>query len=426
MIDERIEMAQQIVRLIAQGDFAAVEEHLADNVKALLPASRMQATWQQIQRQAGAFKQQVEAHTVQIEQGQVQIVTCAFAHTQLDVNIMFNVAGKVVGLNITPAGTVEQQAHITYDPPSYAHAEQFHEHDVQVGQGEWALPGTLSIPVGEGPFRAVVLVHGSGPQDRDETIPPNKPFRDLAWGLASQGIAVLRYDKRTKVHGAKMDVASVTVKEETIDDALAAVALLRTRPEIDSQHIFVLGHSLGGFVAPRIAVADPAIGGLIIMAGSARPFEDVILDQMSYIFSLSDADPSEKAQQIDLIKKEVALVKSPELSSETSADELPLGVHPAYWLDLRNYHPEQVARTLKQPILILQADADYQVTLDDFQIWQSALSDRRDVTFKHYPGLHHMFMSWKEGKKATPAAYSIPGHVEQIVVDDIAQWIKAQ
>ncbi len=342
------------------------------------------------------------------------------------MNINLNDAGEIVGLTVTPVGAVEQQANATYAPPPYARPERFTELDAQVGQGEWALPGTLSIPQGGGPFAGVVLVAGSGPQDRDETIPPNKPFRDLAWGLASQGIAVLRYDKRTKVYTERLrrETETITVKQEVIDDALEAVACLRARPELDARQVFVLGHSLGGYVAPRIGAADPAIRGLVILAGMARKFEDVILDQMNYILSLSMPDPVARQQRLDVLKQQVALVKDPSRLPTAAASDLPLGVPAAYWLDLNAYQPEKVAQTLRQPMLFLQGEGDYQVTLDDFQIWQDALGERSDVNFILYPGLSHLFMPIEGGKKATPDTYSVAGHVAETVVNDIASWIE--
>ena len=199
-------------------------------------------------------------------------VTCAFANASLDINVAFNEQDKIVGLNITQVGGVEQQYTTVYEPPAYVNQDLFTEREVQIGEGEWVLPGTLSIPVGDGPFAAVLLVHGSGPNDRDEAIGPNKPFRDLAWGLASQGIVVLRYDKRTKVYPEKMSdlLNTLTVKEEVIDDVLEAVSLLRSIPEVDSQRIVVLGHSMGGYLLPRIGAADRGIAGLVVLAGLCR------------------------------------------------------------------------------------------------------------------------------------------------------------
>jgi dienelactone hydrolase len=420
------EQAQQIVTQIARGDFAAVEQRLADGIKPFIPVGAIQATWQGLEQQYGTFQEQGKTSAVQTQQGLVQVVTCIFERGSVDVNIVFNEASKISGLSVSPVGTVAQQANATYEPPSYAHLERFQEQDVQIGHGKWVLPGTMSIPNGDGPFAAVVLVHGSGPQDRDETIPPNKPFRDLAWGLASQGIAVLRYEKRTKAYGDQMksELDTLTVKEETIDDALAAVTLLRERKEIDAQRIFVLGHSLGGFLAPRIGAADPRIYGLIILAGSARPFEDIILDQMMYVLSLSISDSTVRQKQLETLKQQVELVKDPKRLPTAKASDLPLGVPAAYWLDLNAYQPEKVAQTLKQPMLFLQGGSDYQVTREDFQIWQNALGRRDDVQFILYPGLSHLFMPVEGGQKATPASYTIAGHVAEEVVNDIGSWIK--
>jgi dienelactone hydrolase len=421
-----MDTAQQIVTLVARGDFAAVEQRLADRVKPFLPAGTIQATWKGLEQQYGPFQEQGKTSAVQTPQGLVQVVTCIFERASLDVNIVFNNAGEIIGLTVTPVGTIEQQVNATYEPPPYEQPERFQEHEVQIGHGKWVLPGTLSIPLGEGPFAAVLLVHGSGPADRDETIPPNKPFRDLAWGLASQGIAVLRYEKRTKVYAASLESEreTLTVKEEVIDDALEAVALLRERPEIDAQQIFVLGHSLGGFLAPRIGAADPQIRGLIILAGSARPFEDVILDQMTYVLSLSVPDPVALQQQLAVLNKQVELVKDPRRLPAAKASDLPFNVPAAYWLDLNAYQPAEVVQTLKQPMLFLLGGSDYQVTREDFQIWQNALGGRSDVQFTMYPGLSHLFMPVEGGQKATPATYTVAGHVAEEVVNEIGSWIK--
>lgn len=427
MIEEdKIAIAQQLVTQFVQGDLEAVVQSLDESLRQQLTVERLQATLQSLIASVGAFKQQVGAHTFKIPSAELVIVTCAFANSSLDINVAFNEQDKIVGLNITQVGGVEQQYTTVYEPPSYVNQNLFKEQEVRIGKGEWVLPGTLSVPLGDGPFVAVVLVHGSGPNDRDETIGPNKPFRDLAWGLASQGIVVLRYDKRTKVYPQQMTerINTLTVKEEVIDDALEAVSLLRSIPEVDSQSIVVLGHSLGGYLLPRIGAADSGIAGLIMLAGLCRTLEDTILDQFSYIYSLSGTLSPEQQKQLDELKKQVALVKSPDLSVSTLASDLPLGVSPAYWLDLRGYHPEQIVRGLQQPMLILQAEGDYQVTMEDFQMWKNALGNRSNVQFKSYAGLSHLFMTFEGGEKSTPAAYTVPGHVVEEVVRDIAEWVK--
>src|SRR5260370_8727268 len=188
---DMMDTAQKIVTQLAQGDFAAVEQRLAGLIKPLLLVGTIEATWQELEQQFGAFQEQGKTSAVQTQDVLVQVVTCVFERASLDVNIVLNDAGEIIGLTVTPVGTVEQQANATYEPPPYAQPERFQEHEVQIGHGKWVLPGTVSIPQGDGPFAAVLLVHGAGPRDRDQRLPPQKPFSAFAPGHAPRGIPVL-------------------------------------------------------------------------------------------------------------------------------------------------------------------------------------------------------------------------------------------
>jgi fermentation-respiration switch protein FrsA (DUF1100 family) len=268
-------------------------------------------------------------------------------------------------------------------------------------------------------------VHGSGPHDGDETIGPNKPFRDLAWGLASRGIAVLRYDKRTLTHGQKMATMAdrITVKEEVVDDAASAVGVLQSTDGVHPGKVYLLGHSLGAYLAPMIAGQTPDLAGLTLMAGNTRPMEDLIVEQYTYLANLDGSVSPDEQKELDKIKDQVARVKDPSLSPETPPSELPLGLPASYWLSLRNYRPGEAANELDKPVLALQGGRDYQVTMDDFDGWKEALSSK-NATLKLYPSLNHLFM---EGTgPPTPDEYGSVGHVAEEVINDIAAWLKVR
>src|SRR5579871_2843067 len=270
-VDDLIPLAKTFVDQMNKGDFTAATQPFDATMHSVMPPEKLNATWQALLGQAGAFKQQVGTHTAKAQGYDIVFVTCEFDQAKVDVKVVFDSQKKIAGLFFLPADTSQD-----YKPASYVKPGSFQSKEVTVGGGEWPLPGTLTLPRGAGPFPALVLVHGSGPQDRDETIGPNKPFRDLAEGLASQGIAVLRYEKRTKVYSGKLaSVKNFTVNEETVDDAAAGVALLRKTSGLDSKRVFVLGHSLGGMILHRVVKAAPQVRGLIMMAGSTRPLDKV-------------------------------------------------------------------------------------------------------------------------------------------------------
>ncbi len=418
-LEELITQAKEFVDLMVKGEFSKAVENFDSVMTKAMPEEKLKDVWQRIVKQAGPFQKRKGTRTESLPKFEIVYVTCQFSKGDLDVKVVFNREKKITGLWFVPPQK-------DYAPPSYVELNSFKEKDVAIGQQEWILPGTLSIPSAKGPLPAVVLVHGSGPNDRDESIGPNKPFRDLAWGLASQKIAVLRYDKRTKVHSKKLMgwKGRFTVKEETIDDALAAVRQLRGIQNIDEHKIFVLGHSLGGMLAPRIGMEDPEIAGLIILAGTTRPVEEVMLEQVNYIISIDGKITDEEKARLKEIEEAVEKVKKFRESASESNRENLLGAPPEYWLDLRRYNPPQTAREYPQPMLILQGGRDYQVTVKDFEGWKKALSQRKDVTFKLYSALNHLFIVG--AGKSTPNEYSRTGHVAKYVIEDIAAWIKSQ
>jgi len=413
-------LAMTFVDLLNKGDFAKASKDFDKVMQEKMPPAKLEETWKSLISRVGAFQKQMGARLEHKAPYEIVYVTCAFEQMSIDTRLVFTKDKQITGLFFSPT----KKAQPPYQPPDYVKRGSFEEKEMKVGSGEWELPATLTLPVGNGPFPAVVLVHGSGPNDRDETIGPNRPFRDLAWGLATQGIAVLRYEKRTKEHASKLaaGMASLTIKEEVLDDALAAVALLQKTPKIDPRKVFVLGHSLGAMYAPKLAALEPRIAGLICMAGTTRPLEEVLLSQLNYLLSVDPNMPEASKKTIEELKEKVGNLRNTQMSVNTPSSLLPFGVPATYWLSLRGYYPTEIAKTLKQPMLILQGERDYQSTMKDFEAWQRALSTRKNVVLKSYPKLNHLF-SEGEGK-CTPSEYEKEGHVARYVIDDLANWIK--
>lgn len=422
----RVPQAKEFISNLAEGDYARAEESLTSAMKAQMPADKLKEFWQHISSRFGDYKEQIETRPARIDDNDVVFVTCMFARGDIEFRVDFNDAGLILNFYIKIVDSNRPTP--TYVVPSYVKQSAFAEKEVQVGSGEWVLPGTLSLPNGNGPFPAVILVHGSGQLDRDATgtLGQNKPFRDLAWGLASQGVAVLRYEKRTMTYSEEIDAIldSLTVKEEIIDDAVAAVSLLRNTDNVDPQKIIIVGHSLGGYVGPRIIEGAPEAAGLVMLAAPSRPLEDVILEQVTYIASLGGSVTLGEQRELEVIKEQVARVKDPALSPDTPSYELPWDLPGRYWLDMRSYKPVEVARRIEKPILVLQGESDYNVTMQDFQGWKSALGTRPNVQFKSYPRLNHLFIAG-EGKTKLDEFYS-PGNVATEVINDIAAWVKAR
>lgn len=417
--------ARELLAAMEKGDFQLAVRDFDATMLKLSGPDKLETMWKtQLPAQLGAFKKQAGARRDQLQGYEIVLVTCEFEKATLDARVVFDKAGKIAGLGFVPTAPPAK-----YEPPAYADPAKFEETEVTVGSGEWALPGTLAMPKGAGPFPALVLVHGSGPNSRDEELGPNKPFKDLAWGLATRGIAVLRYDKRSKVHGNKILAdpkleATMTVKDETIDDALAAAALLQKTKGIDGRRVFILGHSLGGFLMPRIALAAEPLGiaGFIGMAGLTRPLDDTIIRQMTYLYGLAGANVSEDdKKKLEDIKAAVARIKALTDADKTSTVKL-VGAMPAYWLDVRGYDPAETAKAVRKPMLFLQGQRDYQVQTADLENWKKALGERKDVEFHLYPKLNHLFF---EGEGIiTPLEYMQKhGSVAPYVIDDIANWI---
>ena len=414
-----VSAAQQVIQELVAGQFDKVEAQYDARMAAALPPGKLAATWPSLIEQVGAFQSIANSHTSKVQGLDVVRLQCKFLNASLDATIAFDSNGKIAGLGFRP----HQEEVAAWTPPAYAKESTFTELPLTLQNGKFELPGKLTIPKGNGPFPAVVLVQGSGPQDEDETVGPNKPFADLAWGLASRGIAVYRYTKRTQQYGLQSsdDPAKLTVEEEVISDARAAVALVAKQPHIDPKQIFLIGHSLGAYLAPRIATDDAQIAGIAMLAANARPLGQVVLEQIHYLASLNGTPTEAEQKRITAVEDAVKQIDSPDLKPGDVVPFLGATTYGAYWLDLRSYDPVKTARKLKIPILILQGGRDYQVTPSNFDAWGEALGRRSNVTMKIYPDLNHLFMAGT-GHSA-PTEYEQPGHVAEEVIDTIAIWV---
>jgi dienelactone hydrolase len=414
---DAVAIATRLLDHVEAGEYEAATAEFSPQMKAALGADKLAAVQQQL---AAAGRQTCrDAPKVSTQSGMtVVVVRIHREQASVDATIAIDGDGKVAGLHYAPAAQPPTEA------PAAAIDTTYSERDFAVGDGERALPGTLAMPKAAGAdaaVPAVVLVHGSGPQDRDETVGPNRPFLDIARGLAAQGIAVLRYDKRSKARPQDYAGGQVTVDSETTEDAVVAVAALRNVPGVDPARVFVLGHSLGAMMAPRIAAQSGHVAGLVLLAAPARPLLDILVEQNIRLAVLDDAKTSdEEAAAIARLKGQVAAIRA---GDEIAPGDTPLGQPVAYWRSTEAVDPVAEAKAVALPMLVLQGAQDIQVVDADWQRWKGGFHDDPKVEFKLYPTLNHFGIA-VEGEQGL-AQYQQPGHVDPALIADVAKWIQA-
>ena len=419
--DANIARAQHIYELFVAGQGDSIHAALNKELQGKLAPALFSDSFRQAEKMFGKPVSKGEWKADSSQGIAVYYSDVAFERYNLRFLVAFDADGALNTIRLVPAPAAAPAQPIAYDKT------KMDERDITLGADGYKLPATLTLPkraVGKDACKVpcVILVHGSGPHDRDETIGPNKPFRDLAWGLAERGIAVIRYEKRTKVYNVACVPAGreLDYDTEAVDDVVAIVEQARALPELAPDSVYVLGHSLGGTLAPRIAERSKGLAGIIILAGLARPLEDALEEQFSYLSSLTDSSADAKAQ-LDEQKQQLANVKKLGTEEFDETIPLPLGQPRSYWQFANAYKPVEVAAKLKLPIFVLQGERDYQVTMEDFGLWRSGLLHCKNTYFKSYPKLNHLL---QEGSgKATPLEYSQASPVPAYVMDDIVSFL---
>lgn len=413
------EDVMEIIELMETGQFQTlIDQYFEDTMKAQIDAPALEQVWLSVTGEGEKHQSIILQNDTQDGPYHVIVVGLEYEEYGFDLTIAYDGQDKIAGLFLSGVySTVELPLPVGVI-----------EEDIIVGEGtEYPLNGTLTLPADpSNPVAAVVLVQGSGPSDRDETVAAYKPFRDLAWGLAQQGIASIRYDKRTYAHVIKLaqqNLAEFTVKEEFVEDAVLAANLLKSDARIDSDQVYLIGHSQGGMLAPRIDAEGGDFAGLVILAGTPRTLWEVIHDQNMAVIAEMETD--EAAQYLQLVEAEMEKARKLQDMSDEEAMATTVFGMPAYYFKEMDQHSARIfAANSDKPMLILQGEDDFQVYADiDFVAWQELLQHHDKVEYKLYPGLNHFFIEYEGEAKGTIAEYNEPGHVDEEVIRDIALWI---
>lgn len=391
-----------IQTLFVEKNYDKAYDFLDAETQKTITLSALKDTGPKIELQLGKFKNIIDIHN----EKNVFIYYSAFDKMNLDVKISFDDASKINGFYVAPHKEIVKD-------------ENGLGSEFKVKSNSIELKGTLLLAKENNQKKMVIFVHGSGPNDRNESVNGNKPFKDIAEGLYNLGISSYRYDKRTYSNPETLSDKS-TIDDEVTNDVLNVVDFFKANKQFDGYEIIVLGHSLGAFMMPRIANKSTNIHKIIMMAGNNRPLDTAIYEQYNYLYSLHPSE--EMKEETQKVKQQIENLHSKDFNDSTPKDKLPLGLSAIYWKSLLDYNPIKEVKKVTIPILILQGERDYQVTLVDFNNWKKALKKDKKVQFISYEKLNHLFLAGEGAPN--PEEYAVKGHVETKVINDIANFIK--
>ncbi len=405
------------IELLKTNNFPEAHHLFDTTLQKNFSEAKLKDTWGSISKSLGTLKSYKPNCDKTIDGFQVKFITCEFEKQTLDLKLVLNEIKEIVGFFIVPVTQCDDKK--GYKIPKYADISSYKEEKISIEHDTISLNGTLTIP-NSTTQSICIFIHGSGPNDRDESIGPNKPFKDIALGLASKGIASIRFDKRTFTY--KNMSANITIKEEVVDDVLSVIDYISNNKDLKGKNFYLIGHSLGGMLLPKIVEQRPNVKGGIFLAANARSLEDLILIQSNFLANLDGIISPEENQELTKLKGQVEYLKD-SISTVSPSDKLPLNVPAPYWISLKNYNQLETVKRLSIPMYFLQGKRDYQVTTEDLNLWEASLITNKNAKFKIYPKLNHLFLEGKS--KPNPNEYNEPSNVPLYIIEDISKWINS-
>jgi pimeloyl-ACP methyl ester carboxylesterase len=419
-------IAMKLLNLIKSGKFTEALENGSPTIKRLVSAETLKKAYADLQKSQGPLVSFEPVGVKGFKTKTVAKVLVRFEHGELLAVVSIDTRGLIGGFRLKPTTDVPS----LWKHPGYADPALFTEEDLTLEVDEVEVGATITVPRDGAAVAGVVFLAGSGPTDKDSTIGPNKPLKDLAWGLASRQIAVCRWDKPSSDDSDKISSDTMTLAKEYIPYASAAIKQLHKKLGSGDDKavvpIFILGHSLGGTVAPMLAATEPSIAGLVLLSAGGAKMYDSALRQICYLASIKHDPPFATQELATAFRTQVDMIKSTDFNLRTPIEDLPFGAPASYWLSIKEYDQVETAAKLDIPITVLQPGKDYQVTVeDDLEKWKEGLvGGKKDVVFKVYEELNHLLITDGSDSQPTPEDYSVAGHVDEKVVVDVCAWLK--
>ncbi len=409
------EKGKEVLDLFVNKKFAQIEAKVDTLYRSYYSAITLERDWNELLGTYGNF---VSAKVVNYEKNQYYnfiAYKINFEYLPYIFNISYNEQGNIIYISFMPA-------HKIYVAPDYCDVTKFLERKITVHNGFYDLPGILTMPNDVAKAPLVIIVVEAGPTDKDGSYEENKPYKDLAWGLASKGFAVFRYEKRSNNYGIylardKAAYETFTPREDLLDDLYRSIDTLKTLPDVDPKKIYILGHGQGGMLAPLVAKERNDVRGIIMLGANAKRTQEMMIDQYKYLSTVTpNKKPEYDAQTINAIRS-----MDKKLNPLTEHDRMPYSVQATYWVWLNKYKHLEVSKKLKKPMLILHGDRDYQVNIENLELWHKTLDKNPNVTIKNYPKLNHLFYSGEVA--STYSEYYLKGNLPDYLVKDICDWL---
>ena len=390
-----------IKTLLLENNYKLSYNYLDESIKLKVSVSLLEETVLQLESQLGKFKSIIDSNN----EKETYFFYSEFEKMKLDIKITFNEENKIIGFFFVPHKEFKKENSLGKE--------------LNIKSNNIVLKGTVLIPEKDSLKKLVIFVHGSGPNDRDETIFENKPFKDVAESLYKRGIASYRFDKKTFSNPESFNDNS-TIDEEVTIDVINIINYFKNDNQFSNYEIIILGHSLGAYLTPRIINKSNKVSKAIMLAGNARSLDKLIIEQYNYLYELNPTE--DLKSELGKLKNQISFLHSKKFNFNTSKENLPLNLSANYWQSILDYNPLKEVKKVKIPMLLLQGERDYQVTMKDFELWKKSLDNNKKATFISYSKLNHLFITGD--KKSQPKEYMIKGTVDEMAINDIFNFIQ--